>query len=56
MGRLCAWCGTVLREVGISSRQPLSHALCSGCLEDLRAALSSTGMHLRDTPLQRGVR
>ncbi len=52
MGRVCAWCGAMLR--GISISVSVSHALCDGCLEDLRESLPSNGMHVGDLRLQRG--
>jgi hypothetical protein len=44
MGRICAWCGAVIRLTSGSAR-PWSHGLCPGCQEDLRAALLSCGLH-----------
>lgn len=52
MGRMCAWCGTVLRAVA-ASNQPVSHVLCSGCLEELRLALNSSGVRLCEGAGQR---
>jgi hypothetical protein len=43
MGRICAWCGAVIRLTS-GSAKPLSHGLCSSCQEDLRAALRSQGL------------
>lgn len=43
MGKTCAWCGTVLRGI-VGTSVPTSHALCSGCLEELQSALSQKGL------------
>ena len=43
MGSKCAWCDTVLRGHSFAS-QAVSHALCHGCLEDLRLALGTKGL------------
>ena len=53
MGRICAWCGTVLRGTATFGGA-VNHGLCNGCLEDLLAALASTGMVPKDSRLQRG--
>lgn len=47
MGRMCAWCGTVVQQTAVSDRL-VTHTLCGGCLEDLRDALESTGLHLEE--------
>jgi hypothetical protein len=47
MGRICAWCGAVIRLTSGGAR-PVSHGLCPGCYEDLRAALLSSGLHQTD--------
>lgn len=46
MGRICAWCGAVLRGTGISDRS-VSHALCRGCLADLELALAEAKLRVR---------
>jgi len=52
MGRMCAWCGTVLR--GSRGRGvPTAHALCSGCLEELQSALSANGLKRSSVRLPR---
>jgi hypothetical protein len=43
MGKACAWCGAILRVL-VGTSVPTSHALCQGCLEDLKTALSSNGL------------
>ncbi|MBW2424133.1 MAG: hypothetical protein JRG86_07785 [Deltaproteobacteria bacterium] len=43
MGRTCEWCGSLMRAV-TGSATPSSHALCSGCLEELRSALAENGL------------
>jgi len=54
MGRTCAWCGTVIRGT-TNSLAPVSHALCSGCLQDLRSALSANGLRPAEAGRQRGA-
>lgn len=49
MGKACAWCGAVMRVL-VGTSVPSSHALCQGCLEDLRTALSTNGLR----PVERG--
>jgi len=55
MGRVCAWCGTVLHGSAVSDRA-VSHALCGGCFEELRASLAATGIQIREPRLFRGTR
>jgi len=43
MGKACAWCGAILRVL-VGTSMPTGHALCQGCLEDLKTALSSNGL------------
>jgi hypothetical protein len=43
MGKACAWCGAVLRVL-VGTSLPTNHALCQGCLEDLKTALSTHGL------------
>lgn len=38
MGRMCAWCGTVMPAHGGACGN-VSHAICVGCFEELEAAL-----------------
>ncbi len=45
MNRVCAWCGAVLFSVRNSLSE--SHALCDGCLEDLREALPPDDLRVR---------
>ena len=52
MGRICAWCGAVIRLTSGGAR-PVSHGLCPGCYEDLRAALLSSGLHQTDPVARR---
>lgn len=47
MGKACAWCGTILRAL-VGTSVPSAHALCHGCLEDLRTALSTHGLRPSD--------
>jgi hypothetical protein len=52
MGRICAWCGSVILRTS-SSGGPVTHVLCNGCLADLRSALSTHGLRpsaQRDQP------
>ena len=51
MGRICAWCGSVIRRAS-SSGGPVSHVLCSGCLADLRSALGTHGLRSGGQPAQ----
>jgi len=43
MARLCAWCEETLWSDGFL-RLPVSHTICSGCLEDLTVALRASGL------------
>ena len=45
MGRLCSWCGSFL-SLATANQLPVSHVLCSGCLEDLQVKLSGEGLRL----------
>jgi hypothetical protein len=45
MGRVCAWCGAVIKACG-ATNAPVSHTICGGCLEELRLALARTGLRL----------
>jgi hypothetical protein len=47
MGTACAWCETVLNGSGTSAAK-VSHTICPGCLEQLRATLSSAGLRLSE--------
>ncbi len=47
MGRVCAWCGSVIHGASQMSKL-VSHVLCTGCGEDLRAALADNGMRPTD--------
>ena len=47
MGKACAWCGAILRVL-VGTSVPTNHALCPGCLEDLRTALSTNGLRPTD--------
>ncbi len=49
MGKTCAWCGTVLRAL-TGTGMATSHALCSGCLEELQTALSASGLKRSSDP------
>ena len=42
MGRICAWCGVVLRAS--HGGMPASHAICGSCFEELQAALARRHM------------
>jgi len=46
MGRLCSWCGSFL-SLATVNQMPVSHVLCSGCLEDLQVGLTGEGLRLR---------
>ena len=43
MGKICAWCGTVIR-VATGHSMPVSHSLCGSCLDELQQALSTQGL------------
>jgi hypothetical protein len=45
MGRVCAWCGMILRACAPGAAA--SHAICDGCLEELRSALARSGLRMR---------
>jgi hypothetical protein len=49
MGRFCAWCGSVMLGFA-GSRAHVSHAICSGCVEELETTLSRVGLRLTKTP------
>lgn len=46
MGRVCAWCGTVLRRCS-GPGAPVTHAICEGCREELCDALWRSGLRTR---------
>jgi len=46
MGRVCAWCGSVIHQV-MGTSIPVSHALCRGCLGELQAALATKGLAVK---------
>jgi len=45
MGRFCAWCGSVMLGFA-ATRTPSSHAICSGCVEELESSLAGVGLRL----------
>jgi len=45
MGRFCAWCGSVMLGFA-ATRTPSSHAICSGCMEELESSLAGVGLRL----------
>lgn len=48
MGRFCAWCGSVMLGFA-ASRTQSSHAICSGCVEELESSLAGVGLRLTKT-------
>lgn len=44
MGRICAWCGTVM--LGWSTSKLQNQTLCSGCVEELEYTLATAGLRL----------
>jgi hypothetical protein len=40
MGRICAWCSSVVTRVSAGRNVPMTHVLCAGCLEELREQLA----------------
>jgi len=46
MGRRCAWCATVLPAHG-SAWSPGSEAICHSCYEELGAALTRSGLRVK---------
>ena len=44
MGRICAWCGTVM--LGWSTSKLQHQTICSGCLEELEYTLATAGLRL----------
>jgi len=62
MARTCAWCDSVTGTFGASgapslrgaapdTQPPVSHVLCSGCLEDLRTALAAQSLRSIEIPV-----
>lgn len=47
MGRLCAWCQTILPTHG-GAYSPASEAICRGCFEELEGALVRSGLRFRE--------
>jgi len=47
MGTACAWCEETLHGCGTSEAR-ISHTICRGCLEQLRATLTSAGLRLTE--------
>jgi hypothetical protein len=45
MGRFCAWCGSMMLGFNPTRTQP-SHAICSGCVEELESSLAGVGLRL----------
>jgi len=55
MGRVCAWCGTVLLGLGWgASRAPIGQAICGGCMEELESSLAGVGLKLRRVEVPSG--
>lgn len=48
MGRFCAWCGSIMLGF-TSARSQSSHAICSGCVEELETSLAGVGLRLTKT-------
>jgi hypothetical protein len=44
MGRICAWCGTVM--TGWSTSKMQAQTICSGCVEELEYTLATAGLRL----------
>jgi len=44
MGRICAWCGTVM--VGWSTSKLQNQTICGGCVEELEYTLATAGLRL----------
>ena len=44
MGRLCAWCGTVM--AGWSTSKLQNQTICGGCVEELELTLATAGLRL----------
>jgi hypothetical protein len=45
MGRFCAWCGSLMLGFA-TARMQASHAICSGCVEELESSLAGVGLRL----------
>jgi hypothetical protein len=46
MGRVCAWCGSLLRAWGVS-KAPIGQPICAGCMQELESSLAGAGLKLR---------
>ena len=44
MGRICAWCGTVM--LGWSTSKLQNQTICGGCVEELEYTLATAGLRL----------
>ena len=51
MGRVCAWCGAVLRSY-LGTSVSVSHGLCPGCLEELELSLAEQGLQVVESARQ----
>lgn len=49
MGRICAWCGAVLRSRSHGETR-VTHTICAGCFRDLEAAVVRSGLKLSGRP------
>lgn len=45
MGRICAWCGSILSR-SHATDAPVTHAICAGCRVQLVDALDQAGLRL----------
>ena len=48
MGRICAWCSSIVGSVSAGRTVPMTHVLCAGCLEELREQLAAVGLKPTD--------
>jgi hypothetical protein len=44
MGRICAWCGTVM--LGWSTSKLQNQSICNGCVEEVELTLATAGLRL----------
>src|SRR5262249_11280280 len=44
MGRICAWCGTVM--LGWSTSKLQNQTICAGCVDELELTLATAGLRL----------
>ena len=43
MGRVCAWCGSLLKGWG-ASKAPIAQPICAGCMQELESSLAGAGV------------